>query len=127
MRTNKNKPTNLVSIGVVKVIEVNVTLSDGTNREISIPSKSKVVDLTKKSIIAIDLTELDQLSDLEELILCGNRLMTIDLTVLAFCASITLIGLANVGESAEIESLSLQYNSSPTAAISLVMSIPCWI
>ena len=70
------------------MIEINVTLSDGTNKAITIEPHSKIVDLSNLSIITVDLTQLDNLKGLEKLILSGNKLMTIDLTVLAFSPEI---------------------------------------
>ncbi|MFW9869685.1 MAG: hypothetical protein ACFFEL_08670, partial [Candidatus Thorarchaeota archaeon] len=89
-----NIQLNLITrLCVLKVIEINVTLLDGTNQIVPIASHSKVVDLSNKSIIAADLTELDNLEDLEEINLSGNSLMTIDLTVLAFCPAIRTVSL----------------------------------
>jgi Leucine-rich repeat (LRR) protein len=78
---------------VFEVIELNATLSNGTNKVIVIESHSKRVDISNESIIAIDLSELDNLQEIEELVLSENRLMTVDLTVLAFCPAMKAISL----------------------------------
>lgn len=101
-------------------IELRATLLNGEAATFEMESSSTVVDLSNRSILAIDLSLLDEFSKMEQLVLKDNSFMSVDLSVLAFCPSmhgvnlshnkLRTIDLSSVGYCSRLESLDLSSN-----------------